>query len=135
MNFLKTILGYLKWHYGKALFATFSLWRNLLFFLLRFFSLKSLFANFFMPWKRLTESYPKDFGLDSETLKKYFNTFIVNIIMRFFGMIFRTFAILIGLLCCLTFILILPLTLAFWLVLPVLIIGSLLFGLILILFS
>jgi hypothetical protein len=132
MNFLKTIFGYLKWHYGKALFATFSLWKNLLFFLLRFFSLKSLLTNFFAPWKRLTESYPRNFGIDSDTLKKYLNTFTINTIMRLFGMIFRTFAITIGLICCLTFILLLPFTLAFWLALPVLIIGSFLFGLVLI---
>lgn len=135
MNFLRTIFGYLKWHYGKALFATFTLWKNLLFFLLRFFSLKSLLTNFFTPWRRLTESYPKKIGLDSETLQKYISTFIVNTIMRIWGMIFRTFAILLGLICCLIFILILPLTLGFWLILPILIIGSLLFGLALIFFS
>ena len=135
MNFLKTILGYLKWHYGKALFATFTLWKNILIFLLHFFSLKSLFANFFTPWRRLTENYPSKFDLDSATLQKYVSTFTINTIMRIFGMIFRTFAIIFGLLCCLAFILILPLTLGFWLILPILIIGCLLLGLILIFFS
>ena len=135
MNFLGTIFGYLKWHYGKALFATFALWRNLLFFLLRFFSLKSLLTNFFAPWRKLTESYPAKFNLDSGTLIKYVNTFIINTIMRISGMVFRTFAILVGLVCCFCFILIMPLALAFWLALPILIVWSILFGLVLIFFS
>ena len=135
MNLLKTIFGYIKWHYGKALFSTFKLWKNLLLFLVQFFSLKSLFTNFFTPWKRLTDNYPAKFDLDSETLQKYFSTFIVNTIMRFFGMILRTFAITIGLFLCIIFILILPLTLLFWLILPPLILTLLLFGLILIFFS
>ncbi len=135
MNFLKTIFGYFKWHYGKALFSTFILWKNLLFFLVHFFSLKSLFTNFFTPWRKLTENYPQNFDLSSETFKKYISTFTVNTIMRIFGMILRTFAILIGLVCCLSFILILPATLVFWLILPFLIISLLLFGLILIFFS
>ena len=135
MNLIKTILGYLKWHYGKALFATFKLWKNLLSFLVHYFSLKSLFTNFFTPWKRLTEGYPIKFDLDPETLKRYSSTFLVNTIMRIFGMFFRTFAIIIGIVCCLSFVLILPLTLGFWLLLPILIFLSMLLGLILILFS
>jgi hypothetical protein len=135
MNLIRTILGYLKWHYGKALFSTFKLWKNLLYFLVHYFSLKSLFTNFFTPWKRLTEGYPAKFNLDKGTLEKYFSTFLVNTIMRIFGMLFRTFAIIIGISCCLSFILILPLTLGFWLFLPILIFLSILLGLILILFS
>ena len=135
MNILRTIFDYLKWHYGKALLQTFSLWKNLLLFLIIFFSLKSLFTNFFTPWRRLKESYPIKFDLYLDTIKKYITTFTLNIIMRIFGMILRTFAIILGVSCCLAFILLLPLTLTFWLALPALIIGLLLFGLILIFFS
>ncbi len=135
MNLIRTILGYLKWHYGKALFATFKLWKNLLFFLIHFLSLKSLLTNFFTPWRKLTESYPPKFDLDIETTKKYLSVFCINITMIILGMFFRTFAIIFGIVCCLSFILIIPLTLGFWLILPFLIIGTLIFGLILIFFS
>ncbi len=135
MNFLKTIFGYLKWHYGKALFSTFTLWKNIFYFLFHFFSIKSLFTNFFTPWKKLTETYPKKLELDSETLQKYVEVFLVNTIMRIFGIFLRTFAIFISLVFCLLFIIVSPILLAFWFILPILIISSLLSGLILILFS
>jgi len=131
MNLLKTIFSYLVWHYGKALFSVFDLWNNLLFFLFNFFSIKSLFTNFFTPWKRLTETYPK-FGVDLETIQTFFFVFVVNTIMRILGIILRTFAIIIGLTCFILFIMVLPLTIVLWISLPILILLLIIFGFILI---
>lgn len=131
MNFLKTTFGYLIWHYGKALFSVFELWNNLLYFLFNFFSIKSLFANFFTPWKRLTETYPK-FGVDLETIQTFFFVFVVNTIMRILGMILRTFAIIIGIICCLLFIMTLPLAIILWVSIPIFILLSITFGFVLI---
>ena len=130
MKILSSFFGYLKWHYGKALITTFSLWKNILFFLLNFFSIKSLLANFFTPWKRLADTYPKKFDL-----KIYFFTFIANTIMRIVGMILRAIIIIIGLSCCAIYIITLPLTLLIWLALPPIVIGLIVYGLILIFFS
>lgn len=131
MTLVKTILGYLKWHYGKALFSVFNLWENILVFLFHFFSLKSLISNFFMPWRRLTENYPR-FGVDSDTIQRFLIVFIINSTMRILGMFLRTFAILAGICVCLFFILTLPLSIIFWIILPFLILWLIISGLTLI---
>lgn len=130
MNLIKTFLGYLKWHYGKALLTTFAFWKNILFFLYNFFSIKSLTGNFFTPWKRLADTYPKKFNL-----KIYLFTFLVNSLMRIFGVILRSIIIVVGLLFCITYIALLPVTLLFWLALPLIIIFFIVSGLILMFFS
>ena len=130
MKFLTTFLGYLKWHYGKALVTTFSLWKNILFFLFAFFSIKSLLGNFFTPWKRLADSYPKKFNL-----KIYFFTFLANTIMRTVGIILRSIIIIIGLASCLLFIMLLPISLVIWLALPIITAYLIIDGLVLIFFS
>jgi hypothetical protein len=127
MKFLSSFLGYLKWHYGKALLAAFSLWKNILVFLLNFFSIKSLLGNFFTPWKRLADSYPKHFNL-----KIYFSTFIINTLMRIVGMFLRTILLIVGIAVCIVYIIILPFTLLVWLALPPFIIAIIAYGLVLI---
>ena len=130
MKFLQTSLGYLKWHYGKALIYTFSFWKNILVFLFNFFSIKSLLGNFFTPWKRLADSYPKRFSLKINSF-----TFLVNTIMRIVGIILRSIIIIIGLACCAIFVFSFPFALIAWLVLPPIVIFLLIYGLILIIFS
>ena len=130
MKYFATLLGYLKWHYTKALSATFSFWKNILFFLFNFFSIKSLLGNFFTPWKRLADTYPKKFSL-----KIYSTTFLINSIMRIVGMILRSIIIIIGLACCAVYIILLPFSLIVWLALPFIIAFLIIYGLILIIFS
>ena len=130
MKFLITFLGYMKWHYGKALMTTFAFWKNILIFLFNFFSIKSLSGNFFTPWKRLADNYPKNFDL-----KIYIFTFLVNSIMRTVGVILRSIIIFIGLAFCIIYIILLPVTLLVWLVLPLIIVFLIGSGLVLIIFS
>lgn len=130
MKFLTIFLGYLKWHYGKALATTFTFWKNIFVFLFNFFSIKNLLGNFFTPWKRLADSYPKNFNL-----KAYFFTFLVNTIMRTVGMLLRLIIIIIGLAVCIAFIIFFPISLLIWLVLPLTVIALIVYGLILIIFS
>ncbi|MFA5763945.1 MAG: hypothetical protein WC915_03970 [archaeon] len=122
-----TIFGYLKWHYGRALGKTFILWRNIFFFLFDYFSIRSLLGNFFTPWKRLAEMYPRKFDL-----KVYAVTFFMNMIMRIVGMIFRAVALVFGLICILAYVILLPVSLLVWLLLPPMIIFLILYGLVLI---
>jgi hypothetical protein len=130
VEYLITSLGYLKWHYTKALIATFSLWKNILAFLFNFFSIKNLLGNFSTPWKRLADNYPKKFSL-----KIYFFTFIVNSVMRIVGIILRSIIILVGLTCCIIYIMLLPVSLLVWLALPITAVYLVIAGLILIIFS
>lgn len=130
MKFLTTFLGYLKWHYGKALVTTFTFWKNILIFIFNFFSIKSLSGNFFTPWKRLAENYPVKFNF-----KAYTFTFLVNTIMRIVGVFLRSIIIFIGLIFCIVYIALLPVSLLIWLSLPPIIILLLGYGLVLVIFS
>lgn len=113
MKTILVIFGYLKWHYGKALCSLTNIWKNFLFFVFEFFSIKPLFKNFFDPWKRMADSYPPHFDL-----KKYFYTFMTNLIVRIVGIILRSVLILIGLTCYVLLALLYPVALVTWLSLP-----------------
>ena len=130
MKLLSSLFGYLKWHYGKALITTFNFWKNILVFLFNFFSIKNLVGNFFTPWKRLADTYPKRFDL-----KSYFFIFLVNTIMRIVGIFLRSIVIIVGLSVCAIAIICLPLTIVIWLVLPLTITALIVGGIILIFFS
>jgi len=124
MKTLAIIFGYIRWHYGKAIISLSKIWKNFLFFIFNFFSVKLLFENFFDPWKRMNDFYPKSFDL-----KKYFYAFINNLIMRVMGMLMRTGMIIIGLISVIIFTFVYPLTLLIWLVLPLIILALILSGL------
>lgn len=130
MKLLKITLGYLKWHYTNALLTTFSFWTNIFVFLFNFFSIKTLLFNFFTPWKRLADNYPKKFNL-----KTYFSIFIVNFFMRLVGIFFRSIILIIGLSVCIIYIITLPITLVVWLILPPAILYIAIQGLTLLIFS
>jgi hypothetical protein len=117
MKMVIIILGYLKWHYGKAIYSISRIWKNFLFFVFEFFSIKLLFRNFSDPWKKMSDSYPKNFNL-----KEYFYAFITNIIVRIVGMIMRTGLIITGLASYLIMVLLYPIIIIGWLFLPLIII-------------
>ena len=111
------ILGYLKWHYGKALSSLTAIWKNFIIFTYNYFSIADLFKNFFDPWKRMSDPYPNSFSF-----KEYFYTFITNAIVRFIGIIARTILIIVGLTSCTICILLYPAVLITWLFLPAILI-------------
>jgi hypothetical protein len=117
MKIMLIILGYFKWHYGKALSSLTIIWKNFLLFTYNFFSITALFKNFFDPWKRMSDPYP-----DSFSLRKYFYTFIANSIVRILGIMMRTILIIIGLIFCIILLLLYPVTLIIWLGLPAILI-------------
>ncbi len=126
MKIFLILLGYLKWHYGKALLSFSQIWGNLFYFINIFFSFDLLFKNFFDPWKRMADQYPKFFDL-----KLYLTAFVTNSIVRIVGMIMRTFLIILGLLTYMFLTLLYPIVLIFWLVLPLLLIMAIYYSLIL----
>lgn len=127
MKSLQVFFKYFKWHYGKAIASSVSLWKNLALFLLNFFSIKTLVLNFFTPWKRIYDSYPEWYNF-----KEYFSTLIMNTLMRIVGMFIRFFVIIFGLICTFIFIISYPFALLTWLVLPVIILTIILAGITLI---
>ena len=127
MKIVLVILGYLKWHYGKALRSLTGVWGNFLYFISEYFSISLLFQNFFDPWKRMTDSYPKGFDL-----KKIFYAILTNLIARIVGIIMRSFLILIGLSVYILLAALYPVVMLLWLTLPLIIVYLIGAGLILI---
>lgn len=93
MGLAVIITGYIYWHYINAFGSIFLIWRNILYFILHFFSIGPLFKTLFSPWRRLDEKYNK--GFDPQAIVE---TLIVNTIMRVVGFVIRIFFIVFGLL-------------------------------------
>jgi hypothetical protein len=91
MRFLWIFPYYLGWHYGRGTSETFSVFKNFLFFIPRFFSIKVLFETLFSPFQRLKENYAG--GLNPG---QFAEVIVVNLIMRIFGFIVRSFIIMLG---------------------------------------
>lgn len=123
MKSLQVFFKYFKWHYGKAITASISLWKNLALFLFNFFSIKTLILNFFTPWRRISDSYPKWYNF-----KEYFSTLLMNTLMRIVGMFIRFFVIVFGLIFTFVFVISYPAALLIWLILPIIILTIILAG-------
>jgi len=118
MNFLLIIPYYLSWHYSQGLLDYFRIWKNLIWFLWNFFSIKILIRTFFTPFERLQEKYTG--GLDMESLAA---SIIVTTLMRVVGMLARTVIIIFGLITLTTFTLAGFIGIFIWLLLPMIILG------------
>ncbi len=125
MKFLRVLFGYIKWHYGRAIISLTIVWKNLAVFLFNYFSIKSLTLNFFSQWKRKGETHLKKSGMAD-----WFETIIINTLMRIVGIIIRTIVILIGLIVWIIFIILFPIALAFWLFIFPAVLYVLLYGII-----
>jgi len=117
MNFLLITPYYLKWHYSKAIFSIFEIWKNLMWFLWNFFSIKILLKTFFSPFERLKEKYSG--GLDIEN---FMSAMIVNLIMRLIGIVIRTTIIIFGLLVCIFFVILGIFGFIIWFFLPLILV-------------
>lgn len=130
MNLYTTFFGYMKWHYGRALFTTFSFWRNIITFLFNYFSIKDLSLNFFTPFKRIMNVH-----LGQVNIVKYVYTFLLTVLGSIIEVVVRLVLLVLGLSVCLVFIAFLPVSLLIWLLLPIFIAFLLVSGLILMIFS
>lgn len=92
MNFIIIIPIYFSWHYSRAYFDLFRLWKNILGFVLHFFSIELLLKTLFSPWKRLGEDKKKGFNPGA-----FFSSLAINTIMRIVGVFIRLSTISIGL--------------------------------------
>jgi ATP-dependent Clp protease ATP-binding subunit ClpC len=110
------ILDYFIWHYTRAIKQGIIIWKNLLWFLNNFFSLKLLLKTLFQPFKRLQEYRGKGFDL-----QRFFETLIINIMMRLVGFLMRSIVIILGIIIETFALLGGIIALIFWIFLPLLI--------------
>ena len=111
------------WHYTRAFKELFTVWVNILWFVVHFFSIPQLVKSWFAPYKRITEQRHRRFDL--EDIAGYI---IINTLSRIVGAVMRTILIGLGLL-------FLTLMIAFgvvvyllWIFLPIIILATLVVG-------
>jgi hypothetical protein len=115
---------YFFWHYSRALIEIFSTWKNFLWFVGHFFSLRQLAASWFSPWKRTVEGRGEKWNL--EALASYV---IINLISRIVGTVIRTVIIFLGVISVLATVIGGVVVYVFWILAPFFIIVLLGFGL------
>jgi hypothetical protein len=109
MDIFLYFFNYLLWHYTRAIKDLVKIWADFVWFTFNFFSISLLLKTFFSPWKRLGETRS---GLFDPTF------IIIDIFMRLFGILIRSIAVTIGLICVIAVILLGPVALAVWLIWP-----------------
>jgi len=116
---------YFIWHYTSAFQEILHVYRNLNWFTVHFFSIPDLARSLFLPWKRLTQERGQTFNF--EDIAGYL---IINFISRFIGFLLRFFLIAAGLSALLILLSGLIITFVLWVTAPVVLVGSLYFGVI-----
>lgn len=91
MNAILLLPLYISWHYSRALRDLVRVCKNFIVFIYNFFSIHLLLFSLFAPLQRMTENYRE--GVHPE---EFFNTLIVNTIMRFVGAVARLIVIVFG---------------------------------------
>ena len=91
--FLPLIIhDYFVWHYGRAWWELWGVWRNYLWFVIHVFSIPQLMRSWFAPFKRITEQRRSSFS--REDIAAYI---IINLVSRVIGLVIRTIIISLGL--------------------------------------
>lgn len=123
----RLFFSYIIWHYTRAFIDLLKIWVNILAFLLNFFSFKTIIKTFFSPWHRLGESYSGK--VDPFEL---FSSLIINILMRLVGIFLRTIILIVSLVVISLAFVLAFLTFIIWLLWPIIIIFSFVYGFIII---
>lgn len=119
MLFLSIVQDYFLWHYSRAFREIFHVWLNLLWFIIRFFSIPQLIRSWFAPFKRITEERRRGFSF--EDVAGYI---IINLLSRLVGAILRTILIVIGLVFLFATIVAGALTQLLWVFVPAILVGG-----------
>jgi hypothetical protein len=114
---------YIIWHYTRAFAELAVTGVNLIRFVGHFFSFGTMVRTFASPWKRMAESYPSIIDIGP-----FLEVFIVNTLMRIFGMVARTGLILLGLLALLVSSVLYLLAFVVWALVPALLALMIVFG-------
>lgn len=106
--------NYFSWHYTVAYVDQMYIFKNYVWFLLHFFSVKEMLKSMISPWRRLQEekgslvNHPGDF----------FAALIVNTIMRIVGFFIRTGLLIVATFCLIVLIFLVLTVFVFWTALP-----------------
>ncbi len=125
MLFLTIIRHYLLWHYSEAYKELFSVCKNLIWFVVHFFSLPQLLKTLFSPWRRIVEEKKKAWDLED-----FASRILINILSRIIGAIMRLLVISIGLVCLIVTLTLAALTCILWVFMPAIIIGCFVLGIV-----
>jgi len=120
MFFASIIHDYFVWHYTRAWWQMWGVWRNFIYVVVHFFSIPKLLRSWFSPFKRMTQDRGEKFNF--EDLAAYV---IINFLSRIFGAIARTAIIVVGILALLLTIAGGFITYLFWMVAPIMVIALL----------
>jgi len=123
MHFLYLISSYTKWHYTEGFKDLSRNWKSFILFILHFFSLGFLFRTWLAPFGRLNEEYKKGFNAEV-----FFETLVVNTLMRIVGFVLRTIVIAACLLVLFLAIVFAPVALVLWVFMPFIILFLLALG-------
>ena len=115
--------SYAVWHYSRGLQDFLNVWSNFLWFLYNFFSVSLLVRTLFSPWRRMDE-----LGRSGFHLKAFLEKFVTNLIVRGIGICARFFVIVSGCLTILTGFILGFIFFVAWCLLPVVIVGLIVFG-------
>ncbi len=110
---LRLFVSYFAWHYTRGIADLFRVMGNFLWFLYHLFSIPVLAKTLFSPWRREGEAYKGGFHVEA-----FFETFVVNTIMRVVGFLVRGSVIIFGLGVLIIALVIAIAVLISWIVLP-----------------
>jgi len=125
MVFLTIIQHYLLWHYTHAYAEMFHVFKNFLWFLGHFFSLRTLTLSLFTPFKRITDE-----GGRAWNFEDFVGRIVINLISRIIGALLRGTLLVIGLISLLATTVLGGVIYALWFIAPVLIIVSITTGIV-----
>jgi len=123
MNFLLIIPHYISWHYTKAISDLIGLFKNFIWFLWNFFSIKLLLKTLFLPFKKLNVQRTKRFDLED-----FFSALVTNFLMRLIGFGIRLMFIVMGIFSLICFIFLYAMFFIIWFMLPLLILSMFVLG-------
>lgn len=109
---------YLNWHYTQGIVELFRNLLHIIVFEFHFFSVKDLLLTLFSPFQRLKE----DYGSSIIEFEKILSALVVNIIMRIVGFMVRSVILLVAFFCITISLILIPVILIFWILLPVLLV-------------
>lgn len=116
-------LKWLFWHFIEVPKVITLGWKNFLKFNFNYFSVGALLKSLFSPWRGDVGDYGRGFDI-----KKYFDTFLGNMISRVLGAIIRLVLIAIGLACGVFVFFAGLFVLLIWICLPVIVIAGFLYA-------
>lgn len=125
MLFLTIMQHYLLWHYSEAYKQLFGVWRNIIWFVIHFFSIPQLLMTLFSPWKRMVEERKKSWDIED-----FASRIIINIISRIIGAIMRMGVIAVGLVSLSVTLFAAITTYTLWLIAPLIIVASFILGIV-----